>query len=88
MAKINNDFFNLHICFVLTLVFLLTACATPFEKEKRESEAQLYIELGLRYMEICDYSEALTNLPKSYAIDDKYFASHNALAVFVSAREY
>ena len=82
MAKINNDFFNLQICFVLTLVFLLTACASPFKKEKRVPEAQLYIDLGLRYMEIGDYGEALTNLQKSYAIDDKYFASHNALAIF------
>ena len=84
MAKLNNDFFNLKGWFILALVFFLTACTATDarNKEKRKTDAQLYIDLGLRYMEMGDYRVALTKLNKAHAVDDENFASHNALAIF------
>jgi type IV pilus assembly protein PilF len=84
MAKLNNDFLNLKGCFISALVFFLTACAATDgrDKEKRGTEVQLYIDLGLRYLEMGDYRVALTKLKKAHAVDDENFSSHNALAIF------
>jgi type IV pilus assembly protein PilF len=65
-------------------MFFLAACSTTNarDQEKHWSQAQLYIDLGLRYMEKGNYNVALTKLKKAHALDDENFSSHNALAIF------
>jgi type IV pilus assembly protein PilF len=84
MTKLPNHYFYFKIACLVAVMFFLAACSTTNsrDQEKRWSQAQLYIDLGLRYMEMGNYNVALTKLKKAHALDDENFSGHNALAIF------
>jgi type IV pilus assembly protein PilF len=84
MTKSHNNYFYFKVGCIVGVMFFLAACSTTNarDQDKRWLQAQLYIDLGLRYMEIGNYNVALTKLKKAYALDDENFSSHNALAIF------
>lgn len=63
---------------------LLAACTTPNsrpEDDKSEKEANLYLQMGIRYLEIGKTDVALDRLKHSLELNPENSATHDALAV-------
>lgn len=82
--------------FIIALLFalLITGCSTmkPVDewesdstgelgKEKRKSPADIYVQLGIAYMQQRQYETALKKLRRGLALDDKNADIHNVMAL-------
>jgi type IV pilus assembly protein PilF len=64
---------------ILALILALTACATSTDKKTTDS-ADVYLQLGIRYLSMDKLEIAKENLQRALSIDPRNAKAHNALA--------
>jgi type IV pilus assembly protein PilF len=78
------------VIFTVLLVVMLSACATQQKsadttgslgREKRNSPAKIYVDMGKEYMRDGQWGVALKKLKKAIDVDDDYPPAHNVIAV-------
>ena len=67
---------------VIVLSLLIAACSSTEEREVSDEEkAEVYRELGVRYLQLGMQDVALQKLQQSLVLDDRNAKTHNAMAV-------
>ncbi|MCG7947940.1 MAG: type IV pilus biogenesis/stability protein PilW [Candidatus Thiodiazotropha taylori] len=78
------------VIFTSLLVLLLSGCATQQKsvdttgslgREKRNSPAKIYVDMGIEYMRDGQSAVALKKLKKAIKVDDDYPQAHNVIAI-------
>lgn len=75
------------------LAMLLAACATDRGDggdgigREEKSPAEVYVKMGVRYMELGQMDVALSRLEQAIKVDPKYSEAHNAIAVLYERLE-
>ncbi|MEJ2619777.1 MAG: type IV pilus biogenesis/stability protein PilW [Candidatus Thiodiazotropha sp.] len=78
------------VIFTALLVVMLSGCATQQKstdttgslgREKRDSPAKIYVDMGIEYMRDGQSAVALKKLKKAIDVDDDYPQAHNVIAI-------
>lgn len=77
----------LRIFFICCLLLMLVACTTTVSREaekfdrSKSSKGDLYVQLGIQYLEKGQLDVALNNLEKALKIDPRNSEAHNVIAL-------
>jgi type IV pilus assembly protein PilF len=77
------------IAFIASVLLLLSGCATTGKEdstgnlgiERRDSPAQIYVEMGIAYMRDGQNGVALKKLNRAIEVDPKHPDAHNVIAI-------